>query len=614
MMSNLPVVKTLASLLMVALLAPTMYFMIPQKAEAQWAVAVVSDTSPTSLLDLAKNALTSAYSILIQANTWVTALAEYAQLINTYVLQPIAFVVSGQLMKALTASVMKYVIGKANGTGIPQFVVDVQKSVRSINDFQAQAYFRQVSLTNSPFATSIANALQINYNQNTSLAGYWKANLCTLGRNIPTYNQSFLSGAWSQGGTAAWFQLTTQTQNNPYMLYQSSQAQLQNVLGNGVGGGSGARLQQLAWGQGFMSWCGTTDSATQTQNAAVSDYQACMANGGTGDQCQATFSSAGGKQTSLGVNPGDPCTDKDGNTGTIQTPGTVIKATLDKVLGGQQDKINSMGNISAQVNQFLSSIGTILNTVNLAANILGGGNSSGGLLNAGRPGGALSSFGAPTSSSGLTTGYGVNGSQLASSGASSAASGAQQGVTQTSGNPATNNIDQNGGTGGTGATGGTLGQIQAYRTAWNAIGLSANETLTGLQSMRDTCTAFPNTSEATDAQNTISNEVSPVITQVSQAQAVADAATAQYNIVQSESPSSSTYSADTQKLDSLVPTATDISNAKFNATAFGGATANPTGSLTVSGSSLVDQMNLIRTNAGYLTTNFCTTQGGQGGG
>jgi len=47
----------------------------------------------------------------------------------------------------------------------------------------------------------------------------------------------------------------------------------------------------------------------------------------------------------------------------------------------------------------------------------------------------------------------------------------------------------------------------------------------------------------------------------------------------------------------MPPTMQDIANAEQGTQTFGGATASPTGSLTVSGGSLVDQMNLISANA-----------------
>lgn len=604
--------KLVALLLALSFIFPSALLISPSRVHAQGGVPISTILDAPTLMDYVKTAYGVLQQALTQVNTYTTMLANYAQLVNTYVLQPLAFVLSGQLMKALTASVMQYVVGKANGTGIPQFTVDIQRSLRSISDFQKNAYLRQVSLTNSPFASSIAQALGINYNQSTSLAGFWAANQNTLGQNISTYQPGYLSGNWSQGGTAAWFQLTTQTQNNPYILYQNTQAQLANVIGPGVGGSSGARMAQLSWGQGFMSWCGASDADTKKQTDAGTAYRECMAQGESGDLCQTVFNAAGGNQGSNGaggVNPGDPCTKDDGTPGNIQTPGSTIKATLDKVLGGQQDKLVQMGNISAQVNSILGNIGTVLNTVNLAANILGG--SSNGLIDAGSPRGALAQWGSPSaapSNFGTSAYFGTTNSQIQQNPGISNVTSAVN--TDRNGIAADIPTDANADGLSTSAKSSSdmLARVQKYKNAWGAIGLSASTTLSSLQSVMSVCHAYFNTTSSYEiaVQNAISKEVSPVLTQAASVQAIADAATAQFNLVQGEASSSPTYAADLQKLNTMPPTASDVSNAQYNATAYGGATANPGGSLTVSGSSIVDQMNLIRDNAVNIQNASCT--------
>jgi hypothetical protein len=618
-MSTQPLVAGVITLLAVVLLVPATFFIAPQPVRAQAIPGVpIMSGGPLDFIDTIKATLT-------QIDTFLIRVAEYAQYVNTYVLQPLAFVMSGQLMKALTQSVLKYVIGQANGTGIPQFTVDIQKSLRSISDFKAQAYFRQVSLTNSPFATSIAQALGVDYNQKTSLAGYWAANLCTLGKNIPNYNQNFLTGNWGNGGIAAWFQLTTQSQNNPYLLYQNSQAQLASVIGPGVGGATGARLNQLQWGQGFMSWCGATDTATQQQNGASTNYQACIAkcdsaSGGytaaCADSCGSGYVQSGGIVAGGGVNPGDPCTKSDGTSGTIQTPGSTIKATLDKVLGGQQDKLVQIGNISTQVNSILNSVGTIFNTINLAANILGGGGTgSGGLLAAGQPSGSLSSFGAPTTVSDLQNGYGTTASQINQSASSSAVTAANNADADAAVSGVTS-AGLSGNAGGAGSASDMQARVKKYSDAWNAVAAAATSAKASLQTEINTCHAYWNggSTYENDAQNAISFEIVPVLTQAAGISTTTDAALAQYNLVKNEPTTSGTYQADLDKLNTMPPTASDVSSATFNATAYGGARANPAGSLTVSGSSIVDQMNLISSNAAAIQASACTTHDTGGGG
>ena len=504
------------------------------------------------------------------------------------------------MLQQMTNATINWINGK-NGTGQPSYVVNISAHLQGLGDAIATPFLNQIANNlNSPFGTTIAAALQKSYGLQTSMGGFLAANQCTLmagkagipaSANIPAY----LAGNWSQGGISAWFALTTQSQNNPYMLYQNSQAQLGSVIMSATQ----ARLAELNWGSGFMSWCSVSDSATQTQNAASTAYQTCMANGGNGDTCQATFENSGGLMTAVGINPGDACTNSDGSTGTIQTPGSTIKATLDKVLGGQQDKLAQMGNVAGQITSILSNIAQIYNTVQFASSILGG-SSSGGLLNASQPSGALSSFGAPTidpKTGNITSNY-VGASQTS--------------VYQTAA--------------GSGASGpDLLGLVARYETSWATITSSANTASANVTTLINVCTtniaaakaqlnqnptlqAFIDaaTAQISAAQSALTNVVAPITSQATTASVIITNARAAVAKVQSESvASASTYPADVQALQSLPPTAIDVANAFQQSQALGNASSTPVGSLNVSGVSYVDKLNLISTNATMLESTVC---------
>lgn len=619
-----------ASFLTALIIAPSVFFLAPQQARAQWIVFDPTNFTQTTISAI-ENTITAVAAPINTA-------ANVAQQINTYVLQPLAFVLSGNLMKALTASVIQFVIGKANGTGVPQFVTDVRASMQTVSDSAALAYLKQVGLTNSPFAGSISAALNTDYLTKSSLAGFWAANMCTLAASSPNV-PAYLAGDWSQGGTAAWFALTTQVQNNPYTLYQNAQAQMQSTIGPGVAGATAARQQELSWGNGFMSWCGA-DSAAQAANIAQPGSQqtitaadaaaaqkTCLQNGGSQAQCQSAYDqtmaavgtsvavSAGG-----GINPGDPCTNSDGTPGTIKTPGSVIGATLNKVLGGQQDQIVRLGNVGPQIEGILKDVGTIINTVNFASSLLGG--TSGGLSDIGNtsasnPTSRLSQF-APTqdSSGNFTSGYaGVTQNGIYQSAATLPSSGADK-----------------------------LSLVTKYDTAWNSIGAAMNTASTSVATLANVCTTAADTAataqwnslnggwggtptpadlasmqstfidaaraEAASAQSVLANVIPPVAAQVASAAAVSAAADAMVQKVQTELTAStttagSTYTADMNTLQTMPPTFSDVANALQQAAAFGNASSTPSGSLNVSALSLMDQMNLLNTNATTLQTTVC---------
>lgn len=362
-----PLSRVLAILLTITLIAPSAFFATPQRAHAIFGVGdtviVVGDISVQTLWDMATQAMTEINTYLTEINTWVIKVATVAQYVNTFVLQPIAFIKSGQLMKMMTAGVLAFVNGQANGTGVPQFVGNLQGNLQRIGDIQATSFFSQYGRnSNSPFATSIIAGLRQNYLQQTSMAGFWAANRNTL----PQYSQNpnaYLAGNWLEGGVAAWFALTTQPQNNPYTLYQASQSKLASVIGPGAGGVTGARLATLGWGQGFLSWCGPTAQTEQTDPGYIEPPQ--------------TDPGYIASEQSASMNPGDPCTNADGTPGNIKTPGSVITASLNKVLGGAQDKLNLIGDMGAQINQLFGNLAYIMGTINMAKDVLGGPNNTG---------------------------------------------------------------------------------------------------------------------------------------------------------------------------------------------------------------------------------------------
>ena len=573
-----------------AVVAPSAFLIVPQRVHAQYAVQIVGDSSPTSIKRTLETTITAIRTTLIQVSAHTSAWAANADWVMNYILKPLAFIMSGKLIKMMTAGVIAYVIGKANGTGIPQFVLDVQKSVRGVSDGAALAYLKQIGNTGSPFSGSIASALSTDYLTGSSLEGFWAANMCTLERssqNVPAY----LAGDWSQGGVGAWFALTTQTQNNPYMLYSNAKNRLGTVIGPGVGGVTGARAAQLSWGQGFLSWCG----ATGTLNDGIPVGVAAPAPAGT------ALALPGG-----GINPGDPCMKSDGTPGSIQTPGSLIKATLNKVLGAQQDQIVRMGDVSGQINGILGNIATVFNTVNFAGQLLGGG-SSGGLISAGAP--------SPSGSSEALSQL----QDMSTMGLS------ESGVVQSASASDTNELV-------TGAS--VVDRVNKYKAAWNTILVAANTASTSVTSLATFCTAAANApwspswndesgdahsifvskalAQAAETPSVLATEIAPIISQ-----ATANTAPEKFastimmaQKVQTDlSSGSDAYVADLQALQLMPPTQSDIADALISAEVFNSAVATPPGSLKVTAdnsATIIDRMNLISTNAQALKTSVCT--------
>jgi hypothetical protein len=283
-------------------------------------------------LNLIENALDVVENALSYAVEYLSETLEYYNYIKLYILDPLTFIQSGKATQALTGGVLAFVSGGANGTGQSQFVQNLPGHLRGVGDSASESFIRQLrAQSGSPYAGAIAGSLSTNYLQQSSLAGFFSANRNTL----PQYSKNptaFLGGNWSQGGVQAWFALTTQSQNNPYTLYERSQAQMGMLVQTSVT----SHLSQINWGQGYLSWCGAKTSNTNNNGAAA---------------------------------PTTPCTNKDGTPGEVQTPGTTISSYLNKALALKADKVNSMGDAATQIT---SIIGTIMQSVQQTQLVLGG--------------------------------------------------------------------------------------------------------------------------------------------------------------------------------------------------------------------------------------------------
>jgi len=526
-MSTKTLVRSVATLFVAIMMVPSVFFVAPPRAHA------VMGILDTNLITDVMTAYTVVQSTISAVNNVVTAIATYAGYINTYILEPLAFVTSGNLVKSITASVIGFVNGKSNGTGTSQFIQNLQGHMQSVGDTQANAFFAQFGKnSNSPFAASINSSLRQNYYQQTSLAGFFAANKDTL----PQYSKNpraFLAGDWSQGGAGAWIALTTQPQNNPYMLHQRAQSELSRMVQDKTS----ARLAELSWGSGFLSWCGGTGAV-----------DACDADGNAGtlspDGMCLPNQAVGSTDVAVADTAGDSCIKKDGTPGTIQTPGSAIKDSLTKALGLTPDKVVAMGNASSQINSILSNIGKIMETINFGSAILGSASingMTGGLAGASqtRPDGGDSYMDSYENSDG---GFGLTPGDITES---------------TSKDPAANGTQ-------------FLETVDKYETYWTTIRASADTAAVAVDALilyvsTNSCSAVTSSdAEAARAKvDAVLTQADTASTTVAKARAFVDKLRAE--AVSDEPGSGGAYLADLQALQTMHPTASDMADAQQQA-------------------------------------------------
>lgn len=493
-----------------------------------------------------------------------SAASQSALVVNKYVLEPLAFAVSGNMLKSITASVVDFVSGKTNGTGAPQFVQNLQGHMQLVGDVQALSFLSNFSQqSNSPFAGAIASSLRTNYLQETSEEGFFAANQCTLDE-VSSNPEAFLSGDWSQGGLGAWFALTTRQENNPYAL----QANAKRALEGRVAGAQDARRNELNWGDGFLSWCG--------------------GNSETGDLSVA----------------GVACVNPDGSPGSILTPGSIIGAQVNKALNIPIDRLIGVGNISPEINSILGDISVAMNTVNFASQILGSGNSF-GLAGSG-------SVSSPLSRYRNDDGYlGVSQASVFRSAASIPASGSELlnrvGLFEASWNTIGGAAD---------AAASDANALAAYCAA--EIDKAEKQILGNFEQSSNTLLQqFITEAKAirASALGAVTGQIAAVQTQASSARTQSAAARSQVQKVQTSLQSNTTtqeaYLADVNLLQTMPPSFEDVAVAEQESTVFNA--AGPADSMSVSGGSLVDQMRQLSANAQSLRTK-CTmpSPGAQG--
>jgi len=576
-MSTKPPVNALALVLAITLVAPAAFFVAPQRASAAGVNCIggiIGGIAGSAVSTIVAVPVSDAVDQNVNS---IGGGASVGSCINDVILIPLARAAIRAMLQKMTASVISWINntpGK-NGTGSPSYVRNLSVNLRGIGDAVALPFIARIATGfNSPFGSAISASLYTHYSQQTSMAGFFAANQNTLARISPNVN-AYLAGNWTQGGVGAWFALTTQTQNNPYTLYQAALGQ----IGNSVSLAQVNRRQDLVQSGGFLSWCGTTDASAQVQSSATAAYQQCMKSGGTGNECQAVYNEGGG--TSLaeagsgGVNPGDSCVNRDGTPGNILTPGSVIHGYT------QQAVVNSGFQQLISATDLDNALGAIIGA--LLNQVLGGVN---GLF-----GGSSGSASAPAATT-----------QLQSYSSSSVA--------------ATDTAFQTAQT--------ILTRIAIYTSAWQTIATAANTASTSVKSLASFCTAAAvaagadstltafvtaANAQAAAAQAVLTTKIAPVLTQALAAPSTA-ASTQTFALQVQTKASGATMDAslasDVSTLMTMPPSVSDTTAAQTNASATGGAFADPAGSLTVSGGSLVDQMSLLSTNATALKGTVCT--------
>lgn len=235
--------KTLAFFLAVSILTGS--FGTPARAQGYTLVTEVGGALGAAV----ESALANTESAV--ANT-STAASSGLQATIMNVLNGIAWDVAKMAIQAMTNSIVNWI--NSGFQGSPAFETDLQQGLSQLADLKARQFFDELSTSNninSPFLEDVAFAVGAAYYVNSNQDRLQQRLRYTLNQ-FTTDDRAFLQGDFAQGGFDGWFAAWMNPQNNPIGASFIAGGELSSRIEDAAF----ARLQELAWGRGFLSWRG----------------------------------------------------------------------------------------------------------------------------------------------------------------------------------------------------------------------------------------------------------------------------------------------------------------------------------------------------------------------
>ncbi len=304
--------------LFIGILLLTSSVVFPQKARAQ---LVVHDP-----LNYIENTLSA-------IGVGSTAISTNLSQVQMSLLNPIAWMLAKETLQSVVSSTINSVNRGPNGA--PGFVTNLNVLMQQVGDTAANNFLAQLSSNSaisSPFQTVIASAIGNNYLRSTGAMGFFNSNPYTLNQ-IASNDRGFLSGNFSQGGFMALASAFSNPANNPYGAAELASEGLNSIVANA----QNVQKQELNYGQGFLASRGTCNTSTT---------------GGTTGQTASSSKSTGSIKTILTSLSGNSTC----QSSPIKTPGTVIKASLDKALGSGVDTLVNAHTFDEIIGSLLSQL------------------------------------------------------------------------------------------------------------------------------------------------------------------------------------------------------------------------------------------------------------------
>ncbi len=242
------------------------------------------------------------------------------------IIDGIAMSLAQRMVDDMVKSTVKW--ANSGFDGNPAYVTDPQQFFTDSADRAAISYLqgtrvgaKSLNLLCSPFQAQVRLALTKHQAQEES----FQCTLSGIVANIDAFYNNFNQGGWD-----GWFAMTQNSSNNPYGAYLDAQIELDSRIAQAIS----SKEKKLDLNQGFLSWeeCKPEYVLNLSQESIDNIY-------GEGS-----------------YKPGDCYDDGSGNNKKTVTPGSTLKAQLDKVLPSGMERLISVQHMEQLVSSFANGL------------------------------------------------------------------------------------------------------------------------------------------------------------------------------------------------------------------------------------------------------------------
>lgn len=242
--------KILLGFLIVTLIAPTLFFARPQKAEALISLAQCIAAQAVGAAQGAAAAVPAAAFSVMTIDATQAMLAGKGPAGQDWIqcfMKGLVRIIAKTLLHTFTQSIVNWI--NTGFEGSPSFVTNPEGFLTDIADQTIGRVIEDISpLLCSPFRLDIQFDLGLNLSLNTQDEIHCR--LSDVIANVRGAYDGFVQGAVGSGNLSRWIHIAGTPQNNPYGAYIATT----NKLSIGITTATGQQIKLLDWGKGFRSW------------------------------------------------------------------------------------------------------------------------------------------------------------------------------------------------------------------------------------------------------------------------------------------------------------------------------------------------------------------------